>query len=54
MVGHYKKLALTGEVKINLSDCPDLLPPLAVKPFSAGDQRTWTPHRASTPMVMEV
>ena len=30
MVGHYKKLALTGEVKINLSDCPDLLPPLAV------------------------
>ena len=30
VVGHYKKLALTGEVKINLSDCPDLLPPLAV------------------------
>ena len=30
MVGHYQKLALTGEVKINLSDCPDLLPPLAV------------------------
>ena len=30
VVGHYQKLALTGEVKINLSDCPDLLPPLAV------------------------
>ncbi len=30
VVGHYKKLALTGEVRINLSDCPDLLPPLAV------------------------
>ena len=30
VVGHHKKLALTGEVKINLSDCPDLLPPLAV------------------------
>ena len=30
VVGHAKKLALTGEVKIDLSDCPDLLPPLAV------------------------
>lgn len=30
VVGHYKKLSLTGEVKIDLSDCPDLLPPLAV------------------------
>jgi 3-phosphoshikimate 1-carboxyvinyltransferase len=30
VVGHYRKLAQTGEVKINLSDCPDLLPPLAV------------------------
>ena len=30
VMGHAKKLALTGEVKINLSDCPDLLPPLAV------------------------
>ncbi len=30
VVSHAKKLALAGEVKINLSDCPDLLPPLAV------------------------
>lgn len=30
VVGHCKKLALTGEVEIDLSDCPDLLPPLAV------------------------
>ena len=30
VVTHYKKLSLTGEVKIDLSDCPDLLPPLAV------------------------
>lgn len=30
VMGHAKKLALTGEVKIDLSDCPDLLPPLAV------------------------
>ena len=30
VVGHSKKLALSGEVKIDLSDCPDLLPPLAV------------------------
>ena len=30
VVSHSKKLALTGEVRINLSDCPDLLPPLAV------------------------
>lgn len=30
VVTHSKKLALTGEVKIDLSDCPDLLPPLAV------------------------
>ncbi len=30
VVKHAKKLALTGEVKIDLSDCPDLLPPLAV------------------------
>ncbi len=30
VVTHAKKLALTGEVKIDLSDCPDLLPPLAV------------------------
>lgn len=30
VVAHYKKLSLTGEVKIDLSDCPDLLPPLAV------------------------
>ena len=30
VVGHYRKLSQTGEVKINLSDCPDLLPPLAV------------------------
>lgn len=30
VVAHYRKLALAGEVKINLSDCPDLLPPLAV------------------------
>ncbi len=30
VVGHYKKLSQAGEVKIDLSDCPDLLPPLAV------------------------
>ena len=30
VVAHYKKLSLTGEVKISLADCPDLLPPLAV------------------------
>ncbi len=30
VVTHSKKLSLTGEVKIDLSDCPDLLPPLAV------------------------
>ena len=30
VMGHAKKLSLTGEVSINLSDCPDLLPPLAV------------------------
>jgi len=30
VVAHYKKLSLAGEVEINLSDCPDLLPPLAV------------------------
>ena len=30
VVAHYKKLSLTGEVRIDLSDCPDLLPPLAV------------------------
>lgn len=30
VVKHAKKLALTGEVKVDLSDCPDLLPPLAV------------------------
>ena len=30
VVAHYRKLSLTGEVKIDLSDCPDLLPPLAV------------------------
>lgn len=30
VLNHRKKLALTGEVKIDLSDCPDLLPPLAV------------------------
>lgn len=30
VVAHAKKLSLTGEVKIDLSDCPDLLPPLAV------------------------
>lgn len=30
VIGHAKKLSQAGEVKINLSDCPDLLPPLAV------------------------
>ena len=30
VVRHAKRLALAGEVKIDLSDCPDLLPPLAV------------------------
>ena len=30
VVTHYKKLSPAGEVKIDLSDCPDLLPPLAV------------------------
>lgn len=30
VVGHYHKLSQAGEVKIDLSDCPDLLPPLAV------------------------
>lgn len=30
VVAHYRKLSLAGEVKIDLSDCPDLLPPLAV------------------------
>ena len=30
VVGHYQKLSQAGEVKIDLSDCPDLLPPLAV------------------------
>ena len=30
VMAHARKLALTGEVKISLADCPDLLPPLAV------------------------
>ena len=30
VVSHYRKLAGAGEVSISLSDCPDLLPPLAV------------------------
>lgn len=30
VVSHYKTLTQSGEVSIDLSDCPDLLPPLAV------------------------
>ena len=30
VVAHYKKLSQDGEVRIDVSDCPDLLPPLAV------------------------
>lgn len=30
VVRHYKKLSQPGDVTIDLSDCPDLLPPLAV------------------------